>query len=73
MKERKKHRYWAEVTWTGNQGRGTVNYRAYERDYQISINNKPVIQGSADPAFLGNPAQYNPEEFLVISLSACHL
>jgi len=73
MKEPKKHRYWAEVTWTGNQGRGTANYRAYERDYQISINNKPIIKGSADPAFLGNPAQYNPEEFLMISLSACHL
>ncbi len=25
------------MQWTGNNGRGTVNYRAYDRSYQIEV------------------------------------
>jgi len=73
MNPEKVHHYSAKLTWQGNQGQGTINYRSYQRTYEIKVENKPVIIGSADPAFLGNPTQYNPEEFLVASLSACHL
>ncbi|MDR9403423.1 MAG: OsmC family protein [Halothece sp. Uz-M2-17] len=73
MKQEKVHHYSAQITWKGNQGQGTANYRGYQRCYEIKIDNKPTLQGSADPAFLGDPSLYNPEELLVASLSACHL
>ena len=34
---------------------------------------KPVILGSADPAFRGDPGRWNPEELLVASLAQCHM
>jgi organic hydroperoxide reductase OsmC/OhrA len=67
------HNYNSTIQWTGNKGTGTVNYRAFERSYSISITNKPDILGSSDPAFLGDKTKYNPEEFLIISLSSCHM
>jgi len=67
------HTYETTVTWTGNTGSGTTSQRAYERLYDISNDGKPVIEGSSDPAFRGDPARYNPEDLLVASLSACHM
>ncbi|MEM6255559.1 MAG: OsmC family protein [Cyanobacteria bacterium P01_D01_bin.156] len=69
----KKHGYAVNVQWTGNVGKGTTNYRSYERSYEITTEGKPTILGSADPTFRGDPGRYNPEEFLVASLSACHM
>jgi organic hydroperoxide reductase OsmC/OhrA len=69
----KDHAYSVTVTWTGNNGTGTSGYRDYERAHDIHILGKPVIHGSADPAFRGDPARYNPEEMLVASLSTCHM
>jgi organic hydroperoxide reductase OsmC/OhrA len=60
------------VTWTGNLGSGTSGYRDYSRDYEISAEGKPGINGSSDPAFRGNRSRWNPEELLLASLSACH-
>lgn len=68
----KKHQYDIHLKWTGNTGHGTASYTAYGRDYEIQAPGKPVLLGSADPAFLGDPARYNPEELLVAALSACH-
>jgi len=67
-----RHKYAVTVTWTGNQGGGTTSYRGYSRDHEISAPGKPVIAGSSDPAFRGDPARWNPEELLLASLSACH-
>ncbi|MFC0042123.1 OsmC family protein [Actinomadura rayongensis] len=67
------HRYGMTVTWTGDTGTGTSGYRAYERAHEVSGEGKPVIAGSADPAFRGDPARWNPEELLVASLSQCHM
>lgn len=67
-----RHEYAVTVTWTGNQGGGTTSYRGYSRDHEISAPGKPVIAGSSDPAFRGDPARWNPEELLLASLSACH-
>ncbi|HEY9623996.1 MAG TPA: OsmC family protein [Crinalium sp.] len=69
----KTHQYQVEVRWTGNTGQGTANYRVYERAHDISAAGKPVIPGSSDPAFRGDPTRYNPEELLVASLSTCHM
>jgi len=61
------------VRWTGNTGVGTSGFRNYKRDHEISASGKSPIPASADPAFRGDPARYNPEELLVASLSACHM
>jgi organic hydroperoxide reductase OsmC/OhrA len=69
----KTHRYSVVVEWTGNTGTGTSGYRDYERRYDISAGvRKPVIPGSSDPAFRGDPTRWNPEDLLVASISACH-
>jgi organic hydroperoxide reductase OsmC/OhrA len=70
----REHRYQVTTTWTGNRGTGTSGYRAYGREHEISAEGKSVVlPGSSDPAFLGDPSRYNPEELLVASLSACHM
>src|SRR6187399_2595586 len=67
------HNYKATITWTGNKGKGTANYRRYERSHEISIAGKPIIPASSDPSFRGDKTRYNPEELLVASLSSCHM
>ncbi|WP_370901150.1 OsmC family protein [Chryseobacterium gossypii] len=69
----KEHHYKATIQWTGNKGTGTSSYRDYERSHTISVQNKPVIEGSSDPAFRGDKTKYNPEEMLLASLSSCHM
>lgn len=68
----KKHRYEVLIEWCGNRGKGTADYRAYDRDHLIKAGGKTPIEGSSDPAFMGAPDRWNPEELLVASLSACH-
>jgi len=67
------HNYSLQLKWTGNKGTGTSNYRAYERSYTIFVENKADLLGSSDPAFRGDRTKHNPEEFLVASLSSCHM
>jgi len=69
----KTHSYAIRMRWTGNTGQGTREYRGYERAHEYSVEVKPVIPGSADPAFRGDRTRYNPEELLVMSLSSCHM
>jgi len=68
----KLHQYTVAVTWTGNRGTGTSGYRDYGRDHEIAAAGKPMIPGSSDPAFRGDPERWNPEEMLVASVSTCH-
>ena len=69
----KEHTYSATVTWTGNRGEGTTDYRAYTRHYDIACDGKPVIKGSADPGYMGGAACHSPEDMLLAALSACHM
>ena len=69
----KEHHYYPIITWTGNKGEGTKNYKAYERDHTIEVAGKPVIPGTSEVSYLGNQSRYNPEEMLTASLSACHM
>ena len=69
----KEHYYKLSVKWTGNTGNGTLNYRAYERNYVVEAENKETIFASADPDFRGDKTKYNPEELLLASLSSCHM
>ncbi|MBE9050179.1 OsmC family protein [Nostocales cyanobacterium LEGE 11386] len=71
--EQKIHRYQVKISWTGNNGHGTANYRAYERSHEITVEGKPSIPGSSDVNFRGDQTKYNPEELLVASLAACHM
>lgn len=67
------HTYQLTITWTGNKGHGTGNYKSYDRSHTIQAAGKVAIPGSSDPAFMGDVTRYNPEEMLVASLSACHM
>ncbi len=67
------HLYSTTVTWTGNKGSGTMDYRSYDRDYVISVEGKAEISGSSDSAFLGDKSKYNPEDLLLSSISSCHM
>jgi organic hydroperoxide reductase OsmC/OhrA len=67
------HNYNLTITWTGNLGTGTSDYRAYDRNHTMQAENKVEIAGSSDPAFRGDKTKYNPEEFLVAALSTCHM
>ncbi|WP_049578582.1 OsmC family protein [Streptomyces sp. SBT349] len=74
MARSREHEYDVTVRWTGNSGAGTAGYRGYGRDNEVAATGKPVtIPGSADPAFVGDPERWNPEELLVASLSQCHM
>lgn len=67
------HHYRARLHWTGNRGSGTSGYAAYARDHEIHIEGKPVLAGSADPGFRGDPARHNPEDLFLSAVAACHM
>ena len=69
----REHNYNISITWTGNRGTGTSDYRAYDRNHIIRATDKADIAGSSDPAFRGDKTRYNPEEFMVAALSTCHM
>lgn len=48
-------------------------YNSYSRLYTIRAQGKPDLVGTAAPEFKGSPYHYNPEDMLVMSLSACHM
>lgn len=67
------HHYEIQVTWTGAAAGGTRDYKTYSRAFRADFKDKPSIAGSADAAFRGDPALHNPEDMLVLALSACHM
>lgn len=69
----KTHNYELTIQWTGNKGSGTSAYNAYERSHLLSVNGKADLHCSSDTPFLGDGSKYNPEDFLLASLSSCHM
>ena len=67
------HTYRSTIRWTGARGAGTTGYRDYDRLYDVQVDGKPVIRGSSDPLYRGDPARHNPEDLLVAAVSACHM
>lgn len=61
----------ANVTWlpTGEP----FTYKNYSRQYLVKSTGKPDFIATAAPAFFGSNYHYNPEDLLVVSLSACHM
>lgn len=69
----KEHTYTVDLKWTGNLGEGTKKYSGYSRNHEIQADGKPLIHGSSDPSFRGDPTRYNPEDLFVSTLSSCHM
>lgn len=69
----KQHHYKTNIEWTGNTGSGTVSYKGYERSHTVSVEGKEKIYASSDTPFMGDGSKYNPEDFLLASLSSCHM
>ncbi len=67
------HTYELELTWTGDRGTGTSGYRDYDRSVLARSAGRPELELSADRAFHGDRARWNPEVLLVAALSECHL
>lgn len=67
------HGYAAVLTWTGNTGSGTRDYAGYSRDYEVSFEGKPPLNGSADKRFRGDPTRHDPENHFLAAISGCHM
>lgn len=67
------HRYELSITWTGNTGTGTSSLRGYSRDHDVTATGLEPIAASADPAFRGDPARWNPEQLYLASIAQCHM
>lgn len=66
------HHFKATLKWTGAAKGPTADYQSYSREYRMEVPGKPAFTASSDPAFLGDPKLYNPEDMLVMALSSCH-
>ena len=49
------------------------SYQKYPRDHSWSFDGGHTMTATAAPAYLGNPANLDPEEAFVASLSSCHM
>jgi organic hydroperoxide reductase OsmC/OhrA len=67
------HHFSAKLSWTGAAKGTTSSYESYSRDHLIEVPGKPPLPGSADKLFRGDSSRHNPEDLLVMSLSACHM
>lgn len=67
------HSYNAHIVWTGGEKGPAADYATFSRDYRAQVPGKAAIAGSADPSYKGDPALHNPEDLLLIALSACHM
>lgn len=62
--------YSLELVWTGEESKDDLRN---DRLYEIQIEGKELLKGSADPSFYGDSALYNPEELLLAALVSCHM
>ena len=60
--------YHARLVWSGGALGPTKSVECYSREFRAEFEGKPPFRGSADPAFHGDPALYNPEDLLVSAL-----
>lgn len=49
------------------------SYKEYSRMYTIRSQGKPDFVGTAAPEYMGSKYHYNPEDMMIMSLSACHM
>jgi organic hydroperoxide reductase OsmC/OhrA len=63
------HTYTVGLSWKGTN----EDPKTYDRSFILSAPGKEPISGASDPASLGDPKKWNPEEMLLCSLSSCHM
>jgi organic hydroperoxide reductase OsmC/OhrA len=64
----------SKLKLTGSATRDVVNNTVtYEKRYEITPDGKPIVPGAAPATFGGDDSRYNPEDFMLASLSSCHL
>jgi|SRR5689334_19855794 organic hydroperoxide reductase OsmC/OhrA len=61
----------ATLKWT--RGGADFSYQKYPRDHTWSFDGGHTMTGTAAPAYLGNPANVDPEEAFVASVASCHM
>jgi organic hydroperoxide reductase OsmC/OhrA len=61
----------ATLHW--ERGDTEFSYPKYPRDHTWTFDGGHTMTGTAAPAFLGNPANVDPEEAFVAALSSCHM
>jgi organic hydroperoxide reductase OsmC/OhrA len=66
------HHFACHLTWIGSSRGPTQSYESYDRTYRIEIEGKPPLVGSSAPPYRGDGSLFNPEDWLVAALSACH-
>lgn len=62
--------YKIELNWLGDEN--GISHRE-DRLYEIHIDGKPNLKGSADKPFFGDPSLYNPEDLILSALASCHM
>jgi organic hydroperoxide reductase OsmC/OhrA len=62
-----------KVTLRWERGGAEFSYQTYPRDHIWSFDGGHTMTGTAAPAYLGTPANVDPEEAFVASLSSCHM
>ena len=65
--------YEHKVTLKWERGGAEFSYQKYPRDHAWIFEGGHRMTASAPPAYLGNPANVNPEEAFVAALSSCHM
>ena len=65
-----KYNYTLELNWLGDEN--GMHHRT-DRFYEIRIEGKATLKGSADKPFFGDPTLYNPEDLLLSALTSCHM
>lgn len=67
----KEHLFKASLSWL--PGSQKFSYKEYSRQYLVKSEGKLDFIGTAAPEYFGSKYHYNPEDLLVVSLSACHM
>jgi organic hydroperoxide reductase OsmC/OhrA len=62
-----------KVALRWERGGAEFSYQKYPRDHIWSFDGGHTMTATAAPAYLGNPANVDPEEAFVASLSSCHM
>jgi len=65
------HHYEVHCSWTGSTA---VGYENYGRTHDaVAPPSATALRLSADPAFLGDPANLNPESLVLMAAASCQL
>jgi len=62
-----------KVTLKWERRGAEFSYQKYPRDHSWSFDGGHTMTATAAPAYLGNPANVDPEEAFVASLASCHM